>query len=107
MLEYERNPTDGKSVLAPGQVKVIGIGGAGSNVLDRIALEGMDEAELLTLNTDVRALNTSVASDKIQMGKDLTHGLGAGGDPERGAEAAKEAIDEIRAAVEGKALVFI
>ena len=107
MLEYERKPADGGAAVPSDKVKVIGIGGAGSNVLDRIALEGMDEAELLTLNTDIRALNTSVANDKIQIGKTLTQGLGAGGDPELGLEAAREAADEIRDVVKGKSMVFI
>ncbi|MDC0201514.1 cell division FtsZ family protein, partial [Verrucomicrobia bacterium] len=108
MLEYERKPADGESALDPEKVKVIGIGGAGSNVLDRIALhERMDDGELLVLNTDVRDLVSSVAEDKIQLGKDLTQGLGAGGDPDLGEEAAKKTADEIRAALEGKSLVFI
>ena len=108
MLEYERKPTDGESALEPEKVKVIGIGGAGSNVLDRIALhERMDDGELLVLNTDVRDLVSSVAEDKIQLGKDLTQGLGAGGDPDLGKEAAQKTSDEIRAALEGKSLVFI
>jgi len=108
MLEYERKPTEGESALEPEKVKVIGIGGAGSNVLDRIALhERMDDGELLVLNTDVRDLVSSVAEDKIQLGKDLTQGLGAGGDPDLGKEAAQKTSDEIRAALEGKSLVFI
>ena len=108
MLEYERKPADGESALDPGKVKVIGIGGAGSNVLDRIALhERMDDGELLVLNTDVRDLVSSVAQDKIQLGKDLTQGLGAGGDPDLGEEAAQTTEDEIRAALEDKSLVFI
>ena len=108
MLEYERKPADGESALDPGKVKVIGIGGAGSNVLDRIALhERMDDGELLVLNTDVRDLLSSVAQDKIQLGKDLTQGLGAGGDPDLGEEAAQTTEDEIRAALEDKSLVFI
>ncbi|MDG1853940.1 MAG: cell division protein FtsZ [Verrucomicrobiales bacterium] len=108
MLEYERKPADGELALAPEKVKVIGIGGAGSNVLDRIALhERMDDGELLVLNTDVRDLVSSVAEDKIQLGKELTQGLGAGGDPDLGKEAAQKTADEIRAALEGKSLVFI
>jgi len=88
-------------------VKVIGVGGAGANVLDRMALEGSDEAELLTLNTDMRVLSTSVASEKIQLGATLLKGMGAGGDPELGRQAALEAIDEIRDAVRGSKMVFV
>ena len=102
MLEYERKPTDGESALEPEKVKVIGIGGAGSNVLDRIALhERMDNGELLVLNTDVRDLVSSVAEDKIQIGKDLTQGLGAGGATDLGKEAALKTTDEIRSALDG------
>ncbi len=88
-------------------VKVIGVGGAGANVLDRMALEGSDDAELLTLNTDVRALSTSVSSDKIQLGSTLLKGMGTGGDPSLGKQAALEAVDEIRAAVREKGIIFI
>ena len=108
MLEYERKPAEGAPALESEKVKVIGIGGAGCNVLDRIALhERIDEGELLALNTDVRDLVSSVAQDTIQLGKKLTQGLGAGGDPELGEEAAQEAADEIKEALKGKSLVFI
>jgi cell division protein FtsZ len=88
-------------------VKVIGVGGAGANVLDRMALEGSDDARLLTLNTDVRALTTSVSSDKIQLGATLLKGMGTGGDPSLGRQAALEAVDEIREAVRGNGMLFL
>lgn len=108
MLEYERKPAEGAPALEPERVKVIGIGGAGCNVLDRIALhERIDEGELLALNTDIRDLVSSVAQDKVQLGKQLTQGLGAGGDPELGEEAAQEATNEIKESLKNKSLVFI
>ena len=103
MLEYERKPAEGAPALEPERVKVIGIGGAGCNVLDRIALhERIDEGELLALNTDIRDLVSSVAQDKVQLGKQLTQGLGAGGDPELGEEAAQEATNEIKESLKDK-----
>ncbi|MEM9284173.1 MAG: cell division protein FtsZ [Verrucomicrobiota bacterium] len=106
MIEYQQTegaiPTD--SELG---VKVIGVGGAGANVLDRMALEGSDDAELLTLNTDMRALSTSVSGDKIQLGSALLKGMGTGGDPSLGKQAALEAVDEIREAVREQAIVFL
>ena len=108
MLEYERKPAEGAPALEPERVKVIGIGGAGCNVLDRIALhERIDEGELLALNTDIRDLVSSLAQDKVQLGKQLTQGLGAGGDPELGEEAAQEATNEIKESLKDKSLVFI
>lgn len=107
MIEY--SPTD-SGASSPGEnfgVKVIGVGGAGANVLDRMALEGSDDAELLTLNTDVRALTTSVSSNKIQLGTTLLKGMGTGGDPSLGKQAALEAVDEIREAVRGNHMVFL
>ncbi len=88
-------------------VKVVGVGGAGANVLDRMALEGSDDAELLTLNTDVRALSTSVSSEKIQLGATLLKGMGTGGDPSLGKQSAIEAVDEIRQALRGSKMVFV
>ncbi len=60
-------------------------------MLDRIALDGMEGAELLACNTDVRTLTSSVAPEKIQLGRNLTRGLGAGGDPALGNQVAQEA----------------
>lgn len=106
MIEYEEGQKEETPIEEYG-VKVIGVGGSGANVLDRMALEGSDEAELLTLNTDMRALSTSVSSEKIQLGATLLKGIGTGGDPELGKQAALEAVDEIRNAVRGNKMVFV
>lgn len=107
MIEYNQLEQSELANLSEFGVKVIGVGGAGANVLDRMALEGSDDAELLTLNTDVRALSTSVSSEKIQLGATLLKGMGTGGDPSLGKQAAIEAVDEIRRAVRGCRMVFV
>lgn len=89
------------------RIKVIGVGGAGSNALDRLVLEGSVNVDLVACNTDVQALAGSVAAQKIQLGRNVTRGLGAGGDPELGLLAAEEAAEEIRAALEGVPLVIL
>ena len=89
------------------KVRVIGVGGAGSNILDRAMLDGIDRVELATANTDVQSLTGSVTNLKIQLGRNLTRGLGSGGDPELGLAAAEESGDEIRAAIAGYDIVFV
>ena len=89
------------------RIKVIGVGGAGSNALDHLVLEGSVNVDLVACNTDVQALAGSVATQKIQLGRHVTRGLGAGGDPELGFSAAEEAIDEVRAALESVPLVIV
>ena len=88
-------------------IKVVGIGGAGSNALDRIVLDGMDKADIVAINTDVQSLAGSVAAHKVQLGRSVTRGLGAGGDPELGYEAALESADEIRQALVDARIIFI
>jgi cell division protein FtsZ len=89
-------------------IKVVGLGGAGLNVIDRIVLDGaVTGADLLVMNTDVQSLTSSVASQKVQIGRTVTRGLGAGGDPEIGFGAASEAQEDIRTAMEGASLVFL
>src|SRR5437879_5005769 len=88
-------------------IKVVGIGGAGSNALDRIALDGVDKADLVAINTDAQSLAASVAAHKVQLGRSVTRGLGAGGDPELGYQAALESADEIRQALVDARMVFI
>jgi len=107
MIEYNQSEQSELANLSEFGVKVIGVGGAGANVLDRMALEGSDDAELLTLNTDVRALSTSVSSEKIQLGATLLKGMGTGGDPSLGKQAAIEAVDDIRHAVRSSKMVFV
>src|SRR5438874_11400432 len=88
-------------------IKVVGIGGAGSNALDRVVLDGIEKSDLIAINTDVQSLASSVASRKVQLGRSVTRGLGAGGDPELGYEAAVESADEIRQALVDARLIFI
>ena len=76
-------------------------------MLDRIALDGMEGAELLACNTDVRTLTSSVAPEKIQLGRNLTKGLGSGGDPALGNQAGQEAELEIRDALRDRKIIFI
>jgi cell division protein FtsZ len=89
------------------RIRIVGLGGAGSNALDRLVLDGVPGAELIAMNTDVQALTSSVAQEKMQLGANCTRGLGAGGDPEIGYQAAEESLDEIRGALAGSQLVFL
>ena len=104
MIPYNRDP---RQVIPTSSVKIIGLGGAGANMLERIALDGMEGAELMALNTDVRTLGSCLAKEKIQLGVNLTKGLGAGGDPDLGHSAVLEAEDAIRAALKGRRIVFL
>src|ERR1700737_3988799 len=88
-------------------IKVVGVGGAGINALDRIVLDGMDKGDLIAFNTDVQSLASSVAAAKVQLGRGVTRGLGAGGDPELGYSAAVESADEIRQALVDARMIFI
>ena len=89
------------------KIKVIGVGGAGSNALDRLILDGTTNIDLVACNTDVQALAGSVATQKVQLGRHVTRGLGAGGDPELGYSAAEEAADQIRGLLQGIPLVVV
>ena len=88
-------------------IKIVSVGGAGLNGLDRIVLDGLEGAEVLALNTDVQSLASSVAAHKVQLGRTVTRGLGAGGDPEVGYQAAFESTEEIREALTGARMIFI
>jgi len=88
-------------------IKIVSVGGAGLNALDRIVLDGLEGAEVLAVNTDVQSLASSVAAHKVQLGRTVTRGLGAGGDPEVGYQAAFESTEEIREALSGARMIFI
>jgi cell division protein FtsZ len=105
MVEYNRTPSSNHA--DPLRICVAGVGGAGSNVLDRIALDRTVDGTLISFQTDVRVLNRSSAPHKVQMGTELMRGIGSGGDPDLGREAGIFSRDEIRAAVEGHDMVFI
>ncbi len=104
MIPYSRDP---QQIIPTTSVKIIGLGGAGANMLERIALDGMEGAELLALNTDIRTLGSCLATEKIQLGLNLTKGLGTGGDPDLGHQAVLESEDQIRAALKGRRIVFL
>jgi len=104
MISYSREP---QTTIPTSSVKIVGLGGAGANMLERVALDGLEGAELLALNTDIRTLSACVAGEKIQLGRNLTKGLGSGGDPDLGHQAILEAEDEIRASLKGRRIVFL
>lgn len=88
-------------------IKVVGIGGGGSNAVNRMVEAGLAGVEFIAMNTDFQVLNLSTAQKKIQLGENLTRGLGAGGNAEVGREAADESKQDIRKALEGSDMVFI
>lgn len=89
------------------KIKVIGVGGGGNNAVNRMIESGVKGVDFIVANTDLQVLNTSKAPIKIQIGVELTSGLGAGGKPEIGKESALESKSEIEAALEGADMVFI
>jgi len=88
-------------------IKVIGIGGGGNNAVNNMIESGLEGVEFIAANTDSQALVTSKASKKLQIGDELTKGLGAGANPEVGEGAARESVEEIRRALEGADMVFV
>jgi cell division protein FtsZ len=96
------NPTNTNPLIT-----VIGVGGAGGNVVNNMIAAGLGDVQFVVANTDKQALAASKAERCIQLGTSLTEGLGAGSDPEVGEAAAEEAADEIRAALAGSHMLFI
>lgn len=88
-------------------LKVIGLGGAGGNAVNRMLESEIRGVEFLVANTDIQALNASACSQRLQIGAAITHGLGSGGDPRIGRKAAEEDIEAIRDALAGADMVFI
>lgn len=89
------------------QIKVVGVGGGGGNAVNRMVRQGVQGVEFVSINTDHQALYLSQATQKIQIGDKLTHGMGAGSNPEKGQRAAEESREEITAALKGTDMVFI
>ena len=89
------------------QIRVVGVGGAGCNAINRMVQYGLRGVEFIAVNTDKQALAMSSGQKKIQIGEKLTKGLGAGSDPEIGKKAAEESIDLIEEALRGTDMVFI
>ena len=101
-MEYER-PMDGAAVI-----KVVGVGGAGNNAVDRMIESGIKGVEFIAVNTDRQQLvQKSKAGTKIQIGEKITKGLGAGANPDIGAQAAEENKSEIEEALRGADMVFV
>src|SRR5262245_53353743 len=90
-----------------GTIRVIGVGGAGGNAVNHMIRAKQRDVEYVAVNTDAQVLDDSMATRRVQIGKQLTHGLGAGGDATIGREAAEEDAEELARTVAGADLVFI
>src|SRR5712671_7186032 len=88
-------------------IKVVGVGGGGTNAVNRMVDAGLSGVEFIAVNTDAQALMMTDADVKIQVGAQATRGLGAGADPEIGFAAAQESRDELKEALKGADMVFI
>ena len=88
-------------------IKVIGVGGGGGNAVEHMVKHNIEGVEFVATNTDAQALRKSAASTTIQLGRDVTKGLGAGANPEIGRLAAEEDKENIRNAIKGSDMIFI
>ena len=89
------------------QIKVIGVGGGGSNAVNRMIAEGLRGVDFIAVNTDAQALLMSEAPQRIRIGDKLTRGLGAGGNPEVGRKAAEESSEDLAEAIRGSDMIFV
>jgi len=101
IFEFEETPVQNA------RMKVVGVGGAGGNAVNRMIDEDLEGVEFISANTDAQALKSSRAQVTMQLGKKLTRGLGAGARPEIGRQAIAESADEVRKALDGADLVFV
>jgi len=110
-MSFGNNPNfDQSKEILPSQnakIEVIGVGGGGSNAVNRMINSDLEGVSFRVLNTDAQALLQSSAERRVQLGQNLTRGLGAGGNPSIGQKAAEESRDELQQALEGSDLVFI
>ncbi len=100
MNEFEQSKQAAK-------IRVVGVGGAGSNAVNTMIQSGLERVDFIALNTDVQALANNKAPTRLQIGKELTRGLGAGANPEMGRQAATESKDDIARLLEGADMVFV
>jgi cell division protein FtsZ len=103
----EFNITEAHAGVSGAKIKAIGVGGGGGNMINHMINEGVTGIDLLVANTDAQALDASLAPYKIQLGMNVTKGLGAGMKPDVGRAAAEESYDNIKTMLEGADLVFI
>ena len=96
-----------KTIESYAKIVVIGVGGAGSNAVNQMLEEKIANIEFWVFNTDAQALATSKAENRLVLGRQTTRGLGAGGDPQVGREAALDSVDDIKRVIEGANMVFI
>jgi len=106
-MEIEIVEEHAQETLAPTVIKVIGVGGGGSNAVNRMISSGLKKVEFIAVNTDLQALQRSNARVKLPIGTKLTGGLGAGGVPDTGEKAAEESREEIKNVLKGADMVFI
>ncbi len=106
---YDENNNNINNYMMDGTatIKVIGVGGAGNNAINRMIESGIKGVEFIAVNTDNQALQRSKASTRIQIGEKLTRGLGAGANPDIGAQAAEESKSEVAEALRGADMVFV
>ena len=105
-FEIDTGKEESRAMRLP-NIKVIGVGGAGGNAVNRMINEGIHGVDFIAANTDIQVLETNKASKLIQLGAKLTRGLGAGGNPAIGEHSAEESIDEIKELLEDTDLLFI
>lgn len=105
MSELRLNFDD--SIIPTAKMKVIGVGGAGGNAVNRMISSGLTGVEFIAANTDLQALNTCRASVRLQIGKNLTKGLGAGADPDVGRRAIEEDQEAVYNAIKGVDMIFV
>lgn len=104
---FEFTDVEGKDLKEGAKIKVIGVGGGGCNAVNTMIKAGLTGVEYIVANTDAQALNASLASIKIQLGSEVTKGLGAGANPEVGRKSALEEYEKLGAVIEGADMVFI
>jgi len=107
MEDFEIEITETTCQTTGAQIKAIGVGGGGGNMINHMIQEGIHSIDLIVANTDAQALDSSVAPYKMQLGMNATRGLGAGMIPEKGREAALESFDDVKSMLEGADIVFI